>query len=195
MPCQISLNGSVQPLPFRVNISHHEGDNFVCDVFFGGDEEAYHAVGRESMNVSGILSLGTEGYYIGKAVTQKAGNFKNWLTNWLRAGDDVHGDGTSTIKGSDLVFGSSTKSTQKLMNQMNSRGWTEDLIRNTVDNPYTIRTSVNKATGNSATVFYTQQGSYVIVDDVTKAIVQISDNINPSTWAPDLSIVDPYIPD
>lgn len=81
------------------------------------------------------------------------------------------------------------------MNQMDSRGWTEDLIRNTVDNPYTIRTSVNKATGNSATVFYTQQGSYVIVDDITKAIVQISDNINPSTWAPDLSIVDPYIPD
>lgn len=102
--------------------------------------------------------------------------------------------GTSTIKSSDLVFGSSTKSAQKLMNQMNSRGWTEDLIRNTVDNPYTIRTSVNKATGNSATVFYTQQGSYVIVDDVTKAIVQISDNINPSTWAPDLSINDPYIP-
>ena len=103
--------------------------------------------------------------------------------------------GSTTIKSSDLVFGSSTKSTQKLMNQMNSRGWTEDLIRNTVDNPYTIRTSVNKATGNAATVFYTQQGSYVIVDDVTKAIVQISDNINPSTWAPDLSIVDPYIPD
>lgn len=102
--------------------------------------------------------------------------------------------GTSTIKSSDLVFGSSTKSAQKLMNQMNSRGWTEDLIRNTVDNPYTIRTSVNKATGNLATVFYTQQGSYIIVDDVTKVIVQISDNINPSTWAPDLSIVDPYIP-
>ena len=109
--------------------------------------------------------------------------------------EEVLEGGTSAIKSSDLVFGSSTKSTQKLMNQMNSRGWTEDLIRNTVDNPYTIRTSVNKATGNSATVFYTQQGSYVIVDDVTKAIVQISDNINPSTWAPDLSIVDPYIPD
>lgn len=107
----------------------------------------------------------------------------------------MDGSGGATIKSSDLVFGSSTKSTQKLMNQMNSRGWTEDLIRNTVDNPYTTRISINKATGNSATVFYTQQGSYVIVDDVTKAIVQISDNINPSTWAPDLSIVDPYIPD
>lgn len=98
------------------------------------------------------------------------------------------------IKSSDLIFGSSTKSTQKIMNQMNSRGWTDSLIRNTVDDPYIVRDSVNKATGNSATVFYTQQGSYVIVDDVTKAIVQISDNVNPSTWAPDLSIINPYIP-
>lgn len=108
--------------------------------------------------------------------------------------EPINKSGTSTIKSSDLVFGSSTKSAQKLMNQMDSRGWTEDLIKSTADNPYTICTSVNKAAGNSATVFYTQQGSYVIVDDVTKATVQISDNINPSTWAPDLSIVDPYIP-
>lgn len=56
-------------------------------------------------------------------------------------------------------------------------------------------TSVNKATGNSTTVFYTQQGSYVIVDDITNEIVQISDNIDPSTWAPDSGIIDPYIPD
>lgn len=84
--------------------------------------------------------------------------------------------GSSSIKSSELVFGSSTKSTQKLMNQMKNRGWTEDLIRNTVDNPYTSRASTNKAT-----VFYTQQGSYVIVDNITKEIVQISDNINPST--------------
>ena len=110
-------------------------------------------------------------------------------------GKSIGESGRSFIKSSELVFGSSTKSTQKLMNQMKNRGWTEDLIRNTVDNPYTSRTSVNKATGNEATVFYTQQGSYVIVDNITKEIVQISDNINPSTWAPDSSIVDPYIPD
>ncbi len=111
------------------------------------------------------------------------------------AGEAVIKGGSDAIKSADLVFGSSTKSAQKLLNQMNKRGWTEDLIKNTVDNPHTIRTSVNKATGNSATVFYTQQGSYVIVDDITKKIVQISDNINPSTWAPDSSIIDPYIPD
>lgn len=65
---------------------------------------------------------------------------------------------------------------------------------NTVDNPYTLRTSINRATGNPSTVYYTKQGSYVIVDDVTKAVVQVGDNINPSTWVPDASIVDPYIP-
>ena len=108
-------------------------------------------------------------------------------------GVSAKGD-TATIKSSELIFGSSTKSTQKLMNQMNSRGWTDGAIKNTVDNPYTTRISVNKATGNSATVFYTNRGSYVIVDDITKEIVQISDNINPSTWAPDTSIVNPYIP-
>ena len=40
-----------------------------------------------------------------------------------------------------------------------------------------------------------QQGSYVIVDDITKEIVRISDNINPSTWASDSGIIDPYLPD
>ena len=66
--------------------------------------------------------------------------------------------------------------------------------RKAAEDPYAIRASVNKVTGNFATVFYTQQGSYIIVDNVAKTMVQINDNINPLTWMPDLSIVDPYIP-
>ena len=100
----------------------------------------------------------------------------------------------TNITSQDVVFGSNAKSAQKLGNQMTNRGWTEEIVNQTIDAPYTTRASINKATGNSATVFYTQQGSYVIVDDVTKAIVQVSDNINPATWVPDSSIVDPYIP-
>lgn len=34
----------------------------------------------------------------------------------------------------------------------------------------------------------------VIIDDTTKAVVQVSDNINPSTWIPDPSIINPYKP-
>ena len=66
---------------------------------------------------------------------------------------------------------------------MTKRGWTESTVRDTVSNPYTKRVSVNKATGNSATMYYNKSGGYVIIDDVTNAIVQVSDNINPSTWA------------
>ena len=77
---------------------------------------------------------------------------------------------------------------------MQRRGWSIQSVRNTVDNPYTTRISTNKATGNSATVFYNKNGSYVIVDDITKAIVQISDNINPSAWLPDSNIINPYRP-
>ena len=97
-------------------------------------------------------------------------------------------------RGKTIQFGSDTKSAQKLTNQMNQRGWTENSVRNTVNSPYAIRASINKATGNSATVYYTKKGSYIIIDDVTNAIVQVSDNISPSTWIPDTGIIDPYIP-
>ena len=97
-------------------------------------------------------------------------------------------------RGSKVQFGSDTKSAQKLNNQMIQRGWTEGTVRSTVDAPYTTRASINMATGNPATVYYNQQGGYVIVDDVTNAVVQVSDNINPSTWIPDPNIVNPYIP-
>ena len=108
---------------------------------------------------------------------------------------EAEGKGGSGAKGDQIVFGSDTKSATKLNNQMTKRGWTESTVRDTVSNPYTKRVSVNKATGNSATVYYNKSGGYVIIDDVTNAIVQVSDNINPSTWAPDPSIVDPYLPD
>ena len=108
---------------------------------------------------------------------------------------EEEGKGGSGAKGDQIVFGSDTKSATKLNNQMTKRGWTESTVRDTVSNPYTKRVSVNKATGNSATMYYNKSGGYVIIDDVTNAIVQVSDNINPSTWAPDPSIVDPYLPD
>jgi hypothetical protein len=54
----------------------------------------------------------------------------------------------------------------KLANQMNARGWTPKSVGEVVDSPYTTRISTNKGTGNSATVYYTEQGAYVVVDDI-----------------------------
>ena len=106
---------------------------------------------------------------------------------------DAAGACGDRITGKDIIFGSEAKSSRKLASQISKRGWTKDLVMDTVENPYTIRTSINRATGNPATVYYTKRGSYVIVDDVTKAVVQVGDNINPAKWVPDSSIVDPYV--
>lgn len=77
---------------------------------------------------------------------------------------------------------------------MNQRGWSEQSVKNTVNNPYTIRTSTNLSTGNASTVYYTKDGAYVIIDNITKEVVQISDALNPASWIPDVNIVDPFLP-
>lgn len=78
--------------------------------------------------------------------------------------------------------------------QMAQRGWTKELVQSTVDNPYTTRFSRNKATKNTATIYYNKDGSYVILDDLTNEVVQVSNRNNPA-WAPDSDIIDPYIPE
>ncbi|MGF1577939.1 MAG: colicin E5-related ribonuclease [Gemmataceae bacterium] len=76
---------------------------------------------------------------------------------------------------------------------MGPRGWTPSTVQQTVAQPFTTRQAVNRATGNRATAFFNQDGSYVIVDDVTHDLVQIS-NRNDPNWIPDPSITNPYQP-
>lgn len=58
---------------------------------------------------------------------------------------------------------------------------------------------MNKATGNPATAYFRRDGHYIVRDNVTGDIVQMSHTgksigYGPGQWAPDDSIVDPYIP-
>lgn len=92
-----------------------------------------------------------------------------------------------------LKFGSDVKSVEKLTSQMSQRGWNESLIKQAVDSPYITRASRNLATGNTATAYYMKDGGYIVVDDVTKEIVQISDKFDPN-WKPDSNIINPYLP-
>lgn len=100
---------------------------------------------------------------------------------------------TDVLRSNSIKFGSNAKSAEKLANQMQKRGWDESLVRQTVDSPYTTRVSKNLATGNSSTVYYMKDGSYVIVDDITNEVVQISDRFD-TNWIPDVNIINPYKP-
>lgn len=55
--------------------------------------------------------------------------------------------------------------------------------------PYITRSAKNKANGNPATAYYGADNSYVVVDDITHEVIQISDLTR--EWFPDSTIVDP----
>jgi hypothetical protein len=81
----------------------------------------------------------------------------------------------------------------KISSQMEKRGWTKESIQNTVDESYTTRISKVYWNDNSATAYYNQDGSYVVIEDSTGNTVQISNRFDPD-WIPDPNIIDPYIP-
>jgi hypothetical protein len=49
------------------------------------------------------------------------------------------------------------------------------------------------ANGNSATAYFNKDGSYIVRDDVTGDVIQVS-NRNDANWIPDATINDPYVP-
>ncbi|EAG4184192.1 transposase [Listeria monocytogenes] len=132
--------------------------------------------------ISGLVFRYTVGGYKGKKFKIP----KAWLNRRKKARE-------GHIKSDNIKFGSSVKSTKKVNNQMKKRGWSEESVKSVVDHPHTTRKSGNKSTGNDATVFYDKDGSYVIIDDKTKEIVQISDKFD-KNWVPDAGIADPYKP-
>jgi hypothetical protein len=78
----------------------------------------------------------------------------------------------------------------KINGQMGRRGWTTSSINNTIRNPYHTSPSTNLATGNSATAFFNSDGSYVVRDNITFDIIQISNRYDPY-WIPDSNITNP----
>ncbi len=77
--------------------------------------------------------------------------------------------------------------TPKIDKQITSIGWSNSSINETIVNPYSEGTSLNRATGNDATAYFNSDGSYVVVDNKTKEIVQISNRNNPN-WITDPNI-------
>lgn len=78
--------------------------------------------------------------------------------------------------------------------QLSRRGRTKESVNNTVNDPFVTRKAENKANGNPATAYFHKDGSYVVRDDITGELVQMSDRSNPSEWIPYDTIIDPYIP-
>jgi filamentous hemagglutinin len=77
----------------------------------------------------------------------------------------------------------------KIRAQLAPRGWTETEIREAVSAP-PIGTSTDHTIGkaDAATVYGSRDHGYVVVNDETKRVVQISDKVDPG-WVPDSRII------
>ena len=69
---------------------------------------------------------------------------------------------------------------------MAKRGWTEELIKETILKNIG-REAFNRATGNAATAYFTSSGAYVVIDNVTNEIIQISNRFD-ANWVIDATI-------
>lgn len=81
----------------------------------------------------------------------------------------------------------------KIQKQISTRGWSDALIDDTINQPHATRSAVDKATHRAATAYFRKDGSYVIRDDITGRIIQISNRGDPN-WMPDAAIKNPYRP-
>jgi hypothetical protein len=121
------------------------------------------------------------------------------------------GDGLQVVQGGrglgktlDAARGTSSLVTNiptvgRKFNQLAQRGWSRESINTLVNNPFTTRAATNRATGNAATAFVRADGHYVVRDNITGELVQMSDTrftvgTGAGQWVPDSSIVDPFIP-
>ncbi|MCP4087725.1 MAG: hypothetical protein GY745_22165 [Actinomycetia bacterium] len=64
-------------------------------------------------------------------------------------------------------------------NQLQTRGWDQSSIDELVNGPVHTSPAVNRASGNPATAYFDDAGGYVVRDDLTGDLVQMSDRFDP----------------
>lgn len=113
---------------------------------------------------------------------------KKAVADFLEASDGVSKHSTPSPKPPDGV---TTSVAPKIQKQMGKRGWSQTDIDDTIKNPSrTVQTTDTRwnpdGTKNNdpATAYYDADGNYVIRNDRTGDIVQVSDKNDPNWKAP-----------
>jgi len=70
---------------------------------------------------------------------------------------------------------------QKTIDEVTKRGWTLDSVKKVMERPLKTVEAKNSTNGNRATAYFKSENQYVVVDDVTGDIVQVS-NLNDPGW-------------
>ena len=85
----------------------------------------------------------------------------------------------TAVLAAKAIGGKALSYSAKITRQMSRRGWNRNQVEQTVKSPHTTAKTTWKETGESATAYINKDGSYVVVKDATKEIIQISDKTRP----------------
>ena len=96
-------------------------------------------------------------------------------------------------KKSPELLGPGTRFTPKIKRQLARRGWTERKVQSTINNPAHTSSALNRANGSSAAAYFDRNGAYVVRDNITGEIIQVSNRLDPN-WVPDPTIINPFTP-
>jgi RHS repeat-associated protein len=81
---------------------------------------------------------------------------------------------------------------QKIAKQMPKRGWSDKDIKDVISNPAKTTKWSDYKTGDSVTYYYGRDGHYVVVNDRTNEIIQVSDRLDPGWIDPTTNLpIDP----
>ena len=147
---------------------------------------------RGSEYAAGI-ALGSVGKYTVKGVIRAARYFPKAKHFGKRAYQKFANKLAKTRHSLNNPVKTKVPTSGRKFNQLNSRGWDQSSIDNVVNNPIHKSTALNRATGNPATAHFDKSGNYVVRDNVTGDLVQMS-NRNDPNWIADPTITNPYSP-
>jgi RHS repeat-associated protein len=100
-------------------------------------------------------------------------------------GSSTEGGGNSKLTGQDIQF-SDKFSKPAYKNQVSKRGWTNESIAETINNPVKTGNSINTHTGNTVTLYYKSDVHYVAIDNGTGKVIQVADLFK-ENWVLDLT--------
>jgi hypothetical protein len=179
-----------------------ENTSIQSAAFITGDQDGYvgsgYTAGYSAAVLTELVFAGKGIVNLGRSLPELAGSVGNKLDDAVKSFKNFELPGSqggylpAGTKINTEVLSIQANASKKIVSQMSKRGWTTGLINKTISKPKAIRQALNKATGNKATAYFDQSGSYIVVDNVTKDIIQISDRTRP--WVPDSTIINPYLP-
>lgn len=105
----------------------------------------------------------------------------------------IENDRSPLAPNTPKLLGPGSNFTTKINKQLPKRGWTQRRVQSVTDRPVHTSPALNRATGNKATAFFDKNGAYVVRENATGDIIQISNRLDPK-WVPDPTITNPFIP-